>query len=86
MPCAAPVMPAHGSGHTAGPTHGKQIGYGRHQHGDGVRHRHRRRLLRVVQQPHEVGVRQVVNQQHHLAGDGGQYLPPHRLRHGHLLE
>ena len=66
-------------GHLAGAADGKEIGNCRqHQkcrHGD----RHRRCLVRRVEQANKIGIGQIIDQHDHLAENRRDDLPQHRL-------
>ena len=72
--------------HGAGAAHGEKIGDGGHQYRDGAGHGHRRRLSGIVQETYKIGICQIIRQQNHLTGDGGQDLPQHRPGNRHLLK
>ena len=86
LPRAVTVAAAEELGDAPRAAHGEEVRERRHQKRHRVRQRHRRRLRRVVEQADEIGVREVIQQDHHLARDRGDDLPPDGLPHGHPLK
>ena len=62
----------------------KEVAHHGQGHEKGKAQRQRRHLRGVVGVANEEGVRQIVQQGHHLAEDGGDGKLCHRLRHGQV--
>ena len=73
-PCAVHIPASQCVRHSAGAADAEEVTYGSHHQKGGIGYRNGGCLYGCIQQAHKKRVRQVVQQRHHLSGDGGQHL------------
>ena len=78
------IFPApQGTAHHTGSSHPKQIVYRIECQQHRGRQRHRRILQRIIQHPHKIRIRQIVQHHHQTAQNGGNRQICHCLGNGH---